>query len=68
MKIDYNEQQVQAIAAECQQFEHVINAMGYGYSFLNVSPENYARRCPDCVYWLGGSCDIFQDEIIMWED
>lgn len=59
----YSEETVRAIAEECREFEHVISAMGYGYSFLNVSAENFKRRCPDCVHWLGGSCEIFQDEL-----
>lgn len=61
---NYNEQQLRNIAEECQEFEHIINAMGYGYSLLNVSPDNYVRRCTDCVNWAGGSCSIFQHEII----
>ena len=63
MERAFNEQQVRNIAGECQEFEHVINAMGYGFSFVNVSAESYARRCPDCVNWLGGSCNIFRSEI-----
>ncbi|MDR3564831.1 MAG: hypothetical protein P4N59_25830 [Negativicutes bacterium] len=62
MKKDYSEDQVRDIASECREFEHVINAMGYGYSFVNVKPETYARRCPDCVRWLGGSCRIYKAE------
>jgi hypothetical protein len=62
----YTERQVRGIAEECREFEHIINAMGYGYSLLNVSPETYIRRCPDCVNWLGGSCGIFSDEIKEW--
>lgn len=59
----YDEEEVRAIAEECREFEHVISAMGYGYSFLNVSAESFRRRCPDCVHWLGGSCGIFRDEL-----
>lgn len=62
----YTEEQVRAIAHECQEFEHIIAAMGYGYSMLNVSADRYIRQCTDCVNWLGGSCDIFQDEIKQW--
>ena len=62
MDNDYRDDQLRAIAEECQEFEHVINAMGYGYSWLNVTPENFVRRCSDCVHWLGGSCNIFQQE------
>ncbi|MCX7780064.1 MAG: hypothetical protein N2491_03990 [Negativicutes bacterium] len=62
----YREEQLRGIARECQEFEHVINAMGYGYSLLNVSPENYVRRCNDCIHWAGGSCKIFLDEISQW--
>jgi len=64
---EYTERQLQSIAGECQQFEHIINAMGYGYSLLNVSADDFTRRCTDCTYWLGGSCDIFQKEISQWE-
>lgn len=63
MERAFSEQQVRNIAEECQEFEHVINAMGYGYSWVNVSAATYARRCPDCVHWLGGSCRIFQSEM-----
>lgn len=57
------EEQLRNIAEECREFEHIINAMGYGYSLLNVSPRDFTRRCTDCVNWLGGSCEIFQREI-----
>lgn len=67
MKNAYTEEQTLAIAKECNEFEHVINAMGYGYSLLNVSPDNYKRRCPDCIHWLGGSCKIFKKEISQWK-
>jgi hypothetical protein len=63
MKNKYNEQELRNIARECQEFEHIINAMGYGYSLLNVSPDNYVRRCNDCVNWMGGQCNIFQHEL-----
>ncbi|HMM20492.1 MAG TPA: hypothetical protein PKA10_07110 [Selenomonadales bacterium] len=63
MEKQYPERQVRTIAEECREFEHVINAMGYGYSLLNVSEDKFIRRCPDCVNWLGGSCGIFRDEI-----
>lgn len=63
----YSEEQVLAIAQECSEFEHIINAMGYGYSLLNVSPSHYKRRCPDCIKWLDGSCRIFQREITQWQ-
>ncbi|MBP2644795.1 MAG: hypothetical protein H6Q75_235 [Firmicutes bacterium] len=63
MEKGYTEAEVQHIAEECMEFEHIISAMGYGYSLLNVSPDRYVRRCPDCVHWLGGSCEIFRDEL-----
>jgi hypothetical protein len=63
MEINFSEEQVRGIAGECQEFEHVINAMGYGYSWVNVSEEKFNRRCPDCVHWFGGSCNIFLEEI-----
>ena len=63
----YTQEQVQSIAGECQEFEHVINAMGYGYSLLNISADDYVRRCTDCTHWLGGSCNIFKKEISRWE-
>lgn len=63
MKISYSEKQLRDIAKECQEFEHIINAMGYGYSLLNVSPNNFVRRCNDCVNWFGSDCSIFQHEL-----
>jgi hypothetical protein len=63
----YSEEEVREIAGECREFEHVINAMGYGYSWVNVSEAGYARRCPDCVHWMGGSCRIFLGELGQWE-
>lgn len=66
MKNRFTEKQVSEIAKDCTEFEHVINAMGYGYSLLNVSPGDFKRRCPDCTHWLDGSCEIFQKEIIQW--
>jgi len=62
----YQEEQLRGIAEECQEFEHVISAMGYGFSMLNVAPERFLRRCPDCVHWLGGSCNIFLHEKAEW--
>ena len=62
MEKEFNEAQVRAIAGECREFEHVISAMGYGYSLLNVPETGLARRCPDCVHWLGGSCRIYRGE------
>lgn len=67
MKKSYTEKQLKGIAEECQEFEHIINAMGYGYSLLNVSASDYVRRCTDCTHWLGSSCNIFQQEISQWE-
>ncbi|MDF2636197.1 MAG: hypothetical protein K0R78_3071 [Pelosinus sp.] len=63
MKLASSEKQLRNIASECQEFEHIINAMGYGYSLLNVSPDAFVRRCSDCVNWFGGECIIYQDEI-----
>ena len=66
MLAQFTEQQLREIAATCQEFEHVISAMGYGYSLLNVSPETYIRRCCDCVNWSDGYCAIFQRELTRW--
>jgi hypothetical protein len=63
MMINYSEKQLRTIAEECQEFEHIISAMGYGYSLLNVSPTNFVRRCNDCINWLGSDCNIFQHEV-----
>lgn len=63
----FSDRQLRRIAEECQEFEHVINAMGYGYSLLNVSNSDFARRCSDCIHWAGGSCGIFAEEIQQWE-
>lgn len=68
MENNFTEEQVREIAGECREFEHVISAMGYGYSWVNVSEDRFNRRCPDCVNWLGGSCNIFRDEIGQWEE
>ena len=64
MKSIYCEKKLRGIAEECQEFEHIISAMGYGYSLLNVAPDDFVRRCNDCVKWLGSDCEIFQREII----
>lgn len=58
-----NEEELRKIAGECLEFEHIINAMGYGYSLLNVSPGAFVRRCSDCVNWFAGECVIYQREI-----
>lgn len=68
MKRDYTEKQLQRIAEECSEFEHLINAMNYGPSLLNFAPCNCVRRCPDCTNWSDSSCDIFQREIAEWEE
>lgn len=52
--------QLSSIAIRCNQFEHVISAMGYGYSLLNVAPENFIRSCDYCVHWAGGHCRILK--------
>ena len=64
---NYTEEQVSAIAEECNSFEHIINAMNYGSSLLNIMPSECTRRCPDCTHWLNASCGIFQKEIISWK-
>jgi len=64
MELTYCEKKLRGIAEECQEFEHIITAMGYGYSLLNVSPDDFVRRCNDCVNWLGSDCEIFQREIM----
>jgi hypothetical protein len=63
----YTEKQVLSIAQECSEFEHLINAMNYGSSLLNISPDNCQRRCPDCINWLDASCEIFQREMACWQ-
>lgn len=60
-------QQFRSIAAECQAFEHIIAAMGYGYSLLNVSEKDFEARCDYCVNWQDSHCDIFQREITQWK-
>jgi len=64
MKLMYCEKKLRGIAEECQEFEHIITAMGYGSSLLNVSPDDFVRRCNDCVNWFDSDCAIFQREII----
>ncbi|MCE5284544.1 MAG: hypothetical protein LLG02_01665 [Pelosinus sp.] len=66
MRNDYTEKQVLSIARECSEFEHLINAVNYGTSLLNISPASCQRRCPECLYWLNGTCDIFKKEIAAW--
>lgn len=61
--MNYTEKQLENIAEECTEFEHIITAMGYGSSLLNVSPDDYKRRCTDCINWFDGSCGIFKREI-----
>lgn len=63
MKNKYTDNELCNIAEECREFEHIITAMGYGYSLLNVSADKFTRKCSDCVNWLGGSCEIFLTEI-----
>ena len=67
MEHNYAESQLRGIAEECGKFEHVITAMGYGYSLLNVSPDEFVRRCNDCIHLSDGACGIFQKEIRQWE-
>lgn len=64
---DYAEKQLTGIAKECREFEHLINAVNYGSSWLNISPDDCQRRCPECTQWLNGSCEIFQREISRWQ-
>jgi len=59
----YDEEILRGIAEECQEFEHIISAMGYGYSLLNVSPHDFSVRCTDCINWFGGSCQIFKRKL-----
>ena len=62
MQEQFSDKRLRDIAGECREFEHIINAMGYGYSLLNVSEADFARRCSDCVHWSAGNCDIFLNE------
>ncbi|MDU2064209.1 MAG: hypothetical protein E6713_05135 [Sporomusaceae bacterium] len=66
MDEEYPEEILLKIAEECQKFEHIINAMGYGYSLLNVSAQDFKQRCNDCVYWYHGTCKIFRKELSQW--
>jgi hypothetical protein len=59
-------EQLRGISRECQAFEHVIAAMGYGYSFLNVSEKDFEARCDYCVHWQDSHCDIFRGELGQW--
>ena len=61
-----NDQQLRGIAQECDEFEHIISAMGYGYSIVNVSEYDFVRRCSDCIHWADGECVIFAGEIHLW--
>lgn len=63
----YTEKQLIGIARECSEFEHLINAVNYGSSWLNMSPDNCRRRCPECTHWQHAWCEIFQREIANWQ-
>lgn len=63
MEHNVSDRRLRGIAEECRKFEHVISAMGYGYSFVNVSAEEFVRRCSDCIHWSNGHCGIFQNEV-----
>ena len=58
---DYPRKKLREIANQCAHFDHVIQAMGYGYSLVNVSPEKFVQSCDDCVNWEDGNCRIFID-------
>ena len=64
MQANYSIEQLREIAEECREFEHVINAMGYGFSLLNESDKTFVRRCDECVNWQDGYCQIFAKEIM----
>lgn len=68
MTKQFSDQQLQAIAQECNAFEHIISAMGYGYSIVNVSEFDFVRRCSDCIHWADGQCGIFAGEIRLWRE
>ncbi|EGO63745.1 hypothetical protein [Acetonema longum] len=59
----YDRDTLYHIAGKCDAFEHVIHAMGYGYSLLNVSPENFIRSCDYCINWMDGTCRIFRNSL-----
>lgn len=63
MYLKYSIKDLYEIAKECNEFEHVINAMGYGYSLINVSEASFTRKCDDCVKWQNGHCGIFVNEL-----
>jgi len=63
MILTYSEKELKSIADECHEFEHIITVMGYGYSLLNVSSDDFVRRCNDCVNWQGGDCEIFRNTV-----
>jgi len=59
-------EQLRSISRECQAFEHVIAAMGFGYSLLNVSERDFEARCDYCIHWQDSHCEIFRREISLW--
>lgn len=60
----YTREKLRNIAHHCDHFEHVIQAMGYGYSLVNVSQKNFIRSCDDCVHWSDGTCEIFKEFLL----
>lgn len=57
----YTQTELKHIANQCAHFDHVIQAMGYGFSLLNVSPDTFIEQCDYCVHWANGDCEIFQE-------
>lgn len=45
------------IASRCPRYESIRSAQGYGVSWLNT--RDYKPRCDQCVFWYGGTCDLF---------
>lgn len=48
------------IARDCEEYEAITAAQGYGYSLLNNVKALEYPRCDWCVNWYGGTCEIYQ--------
>lgn len=57
------QEKLSEIAQNCRKYLPITEVQGYGISMLNNLAAVDFPRCDWCIHWLGGSCDIFEDEI-----